>query len=251
MAMLGANELVVCDRALREGLIVDWMLRNGLLADRFAFQSTIRERTVRHLARTHAVDAVRADRVAAHALALYDRTRGLLHDDRGDGRQLLWAAAQLHTCGKQINIAAYHKHTWYLIRHGELLGYSEAEHLMVAAIARYHRRGLPKKRHESWQVIEGRENRQTVSSMALLLRLAAALDRRPQALIGSLKVKAVGPKAAATGVRILLLPHPAEAGHPEPDLSLECWSLRSCADVVAEASGLALGVEGPEGLIPA
>ena len=38
MEMLGARELVVCDRALREGLIVDWMLRNDLLGDRFAFQ---------------------------------------------------------------------------------------------------------------------------------------------------------------------------------------------------------------------
>ena len=44
----------------------------------------------------------------------------------------------------------------------------------------------------------------------------------------------------------LLQPQPAEAGLLEPDLSLECWSLRSCADAVAEASGLALVVEGPE-----
>ena len=50
---------------------------------------------------------------------------------------------------------------------------------MVAAIARYHRRSLPKKRHESWQLIEGREQRRTVSAMALLLRLAVAMDRRP------------------------------------------------------------------------
>ena len=40
--------------------------------------------------------------------------------------------------------------------HAQLLGYSDMEHLMVAAIARYHRRSLPKKRHESWQLIEGR-----------------------------------------------------------------------------------------------
>jgi exopolyphosphatase/guanosine-5'-triphosphate,3'-diphosphate pyrophosphatase len=147
MAMLGAADLVVCDRALREGLIVDWMLRNQLLGDRFAFQSTIRQRTVLHLAQRFGVERQRADRVAAHALSLYDQTGGLLHHDGGAGRELLWAAAQLHTCGKSLNIAAYHKHTWYLIRHGELLGYSQAEHLMVAAIARYHRRGLPKKRH--------------------------------------------------------------------------------------------------------
>lgn len=29
MAMLGARELVISERALREGLIVDWMLRKG------------------------------------------------------------------------------------------------------------------------------------------------------------------------------------------------------------------------------
>ncbi len=244
MAMLQVQELVVCDRALREGLIVDWMLRNGLLGDRFAFQSTIRERTVRHLARTHGVDRLRADRVAAHALAFYDQTRGLLHEDTGPGRLLLWAAAQLHTCGKQINIAAYHKHTWYLIRHGELLGYCEADHLMVAAIARYHRRGLPKKRHESWQQIKGRDNRQTVASMALLLRLAAALDRRPADGIAAVQVEAEGSRNGGPATLVVTL-LPAAGNGPAADLSLERWSLRSCGPAVLEAAGLRLQVPEP------
>jgi exopolyphosphatase/guanosine-5'-triphosphate,3'-diphosphate pyrophosphatase len=241
MDLLGSQELVVCDRALREGLIVDWMLRNQLLGDRFSFQSSIRERTVLHLAQSFGIDRERADRVAAYALSLYDQTRGTLHHDGGEGRALLWAAAQLHTCGKSINISAYHKHTWYLIRHGELLGYSQAEHLMVAAIARYHRRSLPKKRHESWQLIEEREQRRTVFSMALLLRLAAALDRRPARLIGALRVH-----QPDDGVLELeLVPHAAEPGEPVADLGLERWSLRSCAEVVAEASGLELRVREP------
>ena len=249
MAMLQVKELVVCDRALREGLIVDWMLRNGVLGDRFAFQSTIRERTVLHLAQRFGVDRARADRVAAHALSLYDQSRGLLHHDGGPGRELLWAAAQLHTCGKSINISAYHKHSWYLIRHGELLGYSEAEHLMVAAIGRYHRRSLPKKRHESWQLIEDRDQRRTVASMALLLRLAAALDRRPAPVIGALQVRPLqdaGPKQPATGVCIALEAMAPAPGQPALDLSLERWSLRSCAEVVLEACGLALRVPEPE-----
>ena len=37
MQMLGVDELVLSERALREGLIVDWMLRHGLLEDRFSF----------------------------------------------------------------------------------------------------------------------------------------------------------------------------------------------------------------------
>ena len=203
------------------------MLRNGLLVDRFTFQSTIRRRTVLHLARTYGVDTGRSDRVASHALSLYDQTRGLLHDDDGDGRALLWAAAQLHACGKHVNIAAYHKHTWYLIRHGELLGYSEAEHLMVAAIARYHRRSLPKKRHESWQLIEAGQQRHTVFTMALLLRLAAALDRRPASGIVAITVSADTDRAhQPRGFTIGLQAGPPSDGEPPLDLSLEEWSLR-------------------------
>jgi exopolyphosphatase/guanosine-5'-triphosphate,3'-diphosphate pyrophosphatase len=247
MAMLQVPDLVICDRALREGLIVDWMLRNQLLDDRFAFQSTIRERTVLHLARGFGVDLPRAERVAAHALSLYDQTRGLLHQDAGEGRQLLWAAAMLHTCGQHINIGAYHKHSWYLIRHGELLGYTEAEHLMVAAIARYHRRSLPKKRHEAWQLIEGRAARQTVASMALLLRLAAALDRRPQAVIEHLVVQAPRGGLAEGGVLPIQLRAITQgAAEGSIDLSLERWSLQGCSDAVQEACGLELSVTASE-----
>ncbi|MFO0016345.1 MAG: Ppx/GppA phosphatase family protein [Synechococcaceae cyanobacterium] len=252
MAMLKVEQLVVCERALREGLIVDWMLRNDLLPDRFAFQSTIRERTVLHLARRYGVDLERADRVANLALQLYAQSRGILHQDDGSGRILLWAAAQLHACGKHINIGAYHKHTWYLIRHGELLGYSQAEHLMVAAIARYHRRGLPKKRHESWQLIESREDRRTVSTMALLLRLAAALDRRPQPPLEGLKLREKPPQEGRPRrLEITLLPKAAVAHGPaaveaSADLSLECWSLQSCAAAVAETCGLELKVSSAE-----
>ncbi|MEB3306683.1 MAG: Ppx/GppA phosphatase family protein [Cyanobacteriota bacterium] len=239
MGMLGMTELIICERALREGLIVDWMLRKQLLGDQFSFQSTIRERTVLHLARRFGVDPARADRVAAHALSLYDQTRGRLHQDAGGGRQLLWAAAQLHTCGKWINISAYHKHTWYLIRHGELLGYSQQEHLMVAAIARYHRRSLPKKRHESWQLIEGRDQRRTVDTMALLLRLAAALDRRPAGVIEAIRVQPAGPGA----LELELLPATNAVGEEPIDVSLECWSVLSCAQVVREATGLSIRVK--------
>ena len=230
MKMLAVDELVLSERALREGLIVDWMLRHGLLEDRFSFQSSIRQRTVIHQVQRFAVNQRRAERVASHALSLYDHTRGVMHDDDGQGRELLWAAAMLHACGQHINLSAYHKHSWYLIRHGELLGYSEHEHLMVAAIARYHRRSLPKKRHDSWQALVLREHRRLVQDMALLLRLAAALDRRPEPVVASLRVKA---KPGLLSLELV----------PErlnQNLSLEQWSLESCADVLREACGVKL-----------
>ena len=232
MQMLGVDELVLSERALREGLIVDWMLRQGFLEDRFSYQSSIRQRTVIHQVKRFAVNQPRAERVAANALALYDSTRGVMHHDDGQGRELLWAAAMLHTCGQHINLSAYHKHTWYLIRHGELLGYSEAEHLMVAAIARYHRRSLPKKRHDSWQALASREDRRRVGEMALLLRLAAALDRRPEPVVESLQVT-----LTAGELNIGLVPE-----RRNQNLSLERWSLEACAEAVRTAAGVRLSV---------
>ena len=232
MRMLEVDELVLSERALREGLIVDWMLRHGLLEDRFSFQSSIRQSTVIHQAKRFAVNQSRAERVAAHALTLYDCSRGVMHEDDGHGRELLWAAAMLHTCGQHINLSAYHKHSWYLIRHGELLGYSESEHLMVAAIARYHRRSLPKKRHDSWQVLPTRDNRRLVGEMALLLRLAAAIDRRPEPVVESLRVT-----AKPGSLQLELVPE-----RRNQNLSLERWSLENCADVVRSAVGVRLDV---------
>lgn len=233
MQMLGVDELVLSERALREGLIVDWMLRHGLLEDRFSFQSSIRQRTVIHQVQRFAVNQTRAERVASHALSLYDNTHGTLHRDDGSGRDLLWAAAMLHACGQHINLSAYHKHSWYLIRHGELLGYSEAEHLMIAAISRYHRRSLPKKRHESWQALPTRDNRRTVSEMSLLLRLAAALDRRPEPVVRTLVTEVVGHDLV-----LELVPE-----RLNQNVSLEQWSLESCSEVVKTVTGLTLRVK--------
>ena len=103
---------------------------------------------------------------------------------------------------------------------------------MIAAIARYHRRSLPKKRHEAWQALQTRQNRRTVSEMALLLRLAAALDRRPDPVVETLEVE-------ITDSSIILALVPERLNQ---NLSLEQWSLESCEDIVREVTGLSLKV---------
>ena len=231
MQMLDMDDLVLSERALREGLIFDWMLRKGFLHDRFSFQSSIRERTVIHQAQRFAVDRRRAERVARNATSLYKSTLGILHHDKGDGRDLLWAAAMLHACGQHINLSSYHKHSWYLIRHGELLGYSDVEHLMVAAIARYHRRSLPKKRHEAWQAFSKREHRRIVSEMAILLRLAVSLDRRPENVVDFIEVQ-------ANSSELIFALHSIGG----QDLSLEKWSLMNSSSIIRDTYGLEMKV---------
>ena len=110
MTMVDVNEIILSERAIREGLVVDWMCRNNYLKDQLSFQGSIRERTVIHQAKRFGVNSKRSESVSEFALAFYDHTNGILHNDNGGGRDLLWAAAKLHACGKHINISAYHKH---------------------------------------------------------------------------------------------------------------------------------------------
>tara|TARA_Y100001968_G_scaffold309723_1_gene329847 strand:+ start:10698 stop:12338 length:1641 start_codon:yes stop_codon:yes gene_type:complete len=222
--MLGIDEIVLSERALREGLVVNWMLRNGFLQDRLSLQGNIRKRTVLHQAKRFAVNTHRAKRVAKIALRIYDSTYGSLHEDQGDGRDLLWAASMLHACGQHINLSGYHKHSWYLIRHGELLGYSHLEHLMVAGIARYHRKNFPKKRHEAWQCLENRHNRKIVYEMSIILRLAASLDRRPEPAIESIEVN-----VDTSGILLRLVPVKIDQ-----NIGLEQWSLKNALMMIKD-----------------
>ena len=73
-------------------------------------------------------------------------------------------------------------------------GYSEAETNIIASIARYHRKTLPKKRHESWQNLISKEDKTLVLEMSLILRLAASLDQRPDKVISCLLYTSPSPR---------------------------------------------------------
>lgn len=178
MTLLNVETLVICERALREGVIVDWMLTHGLIEDRLRYQGSVRQRSVIRLARKYQTDLERSKRVADFALSLFDQTKGQLHIWDGEERELLWAAAILHNCGHFVNHSSHHKHSYYLIRHGGLLGYTETEIETIANLARYHRRSAPKKKHENYRNLVSKKHRQVVTQLSALLRLAVALDRR-------------------------------------------------------------------------
>ena len=241
MELLNAQEMVLCKRALREGLIVNWMLRHNLIVDRFAYQSNIRRRTILHQAQKYGVDRERAERVARHALILFEGCRYDLDPVTAEARELLWGAAMLHACGRHISsVGGYHKHSWYLVRHCTLLGYSESEHLILAALVRYHRRSSPRKRHEAWLSLQDAGQQRCVQQLSPLLRIAVALDRRPQAVVERLDVV-----LTAKTMTVRLTPFPGA------NVSLECWSLDNCRTEIEPALGRKLRVEVVEALAAA
>ena len=233
MEMLDFNELIISERALREGLVVDWMLRKGIIKNELNIQSNIRKTTIVHQARKFGVDNTRAEKVIDIAFQIYDQTKNIFHSDNDPkAKELLWAASNLYNCGKYVNVGSYHKHSWYLIKNCELLGYSEAETNIIASIARYHRKTLPKKRHESWQNLISKEDKTLVLEMSLILSLAAALDQRPDKVISSVQIK-----LQENNLTFQLLP--LDRNH---DLLLEKWNLGLCRNVIKELKNLELKV---------
>lgn len=220
MTLLEAEQLTFCSRALREGLIVDWMLTQGLIEDRLRFQSSVRQRQVLKLAHKYHVEMPYAERVADFSVSLFDQTQGILHHWGSWERELLWAAAILHNSGHFISHASHHKHSYYLIRHGELLGFNEEEVEIIANLARYHRKSTPKKKHEHFQNLPKEEHQKIILELSPLLRLSSALDRRRSHIIASLicqfKPQTGDPKA----MHLIL-----QATDPEDDCALEIWSL--------------------------
>ncbi|MCC5636597.1 Ppx/GppA family phosphatase [Nostoc sp. CHAB 5844] len=217
MTLLGLDAVTLCGRALREGVIVDWMLTHGLIEDRLRYQSSIRQRSVLKQVSKYHINIEHSDRVAIFALSLFDQTQGILHNWGDDERQLLWAAAILHNCGHYISHSSHHKHSYYLIRNGELLGYTETEIEIIANLARYHRKSSPKKKHENFRNLLSKNQRQIVCQLSAILRLAVALDRRQIGAISQARCKYY---PDVQEVHLSIFP-----SHPNDDCSLEMWNL--------------------------
>jgi exopolyphosphatase/guanosine-5'-triphosphate,3'-diphosphate pyrophosphatase len=232
MTLLGSESVTVCERSLREGVIVDWMLAHGLIEDKLRYQSSVRERNVLKLANKYHINLEYSDRVAKFAESLFDQTQGTLHHWGADERQLLWAAAILHNCGHYISHSSHHKHSYYLIRNGELLGYTETEIEIIANLARYHRKSPPKKKHESYQSLLTKEQRQIVSQLSAILRLSVALDRRQIGAIAQVKCEYY---PQFRQVNLLIFP-----SQPDDDCALELWSLDYKKGVFEEEFGVKL-----------
>lgn len=220
MTLVAGRQLTFCGRSLREGLIVDWMLSHGLIEDRLRFQSSVRRRHTLKLANKYQVELEYAQRVAEFAVSLFDQTQGILHQWRDEDRELLWVAAMLHNCGHFVSHSAHHKHSYYLIRYGDLLGFNEDEMEVIANLARYHRKSAPKKKHENYQRLPSDQDRQRVSELSPLLRLATALDRRRVNAIRALHCRY---EPSPTKPKILHLG--LDPFHPEDKCGLEIWSL--------------------------
>jgi len=223
-----AKEIVLCDWALREGLLIDYMQAHPRSVARAEAYPDVRRRSVVSLAEKCGYDEPHARQVARLALDLFDGTHRL-HGLGARERSLLEFAALLHDVGRHISYPGRHKHTFYLIRNGDLRGFHPMDIEVLALVGRYHRQGMPRKKNTVFAALP-REERRAVRILSGLLRLADALDRSHRAV-----VKALSVREDRGGLRLRC--------EVEGDAGLEQWAARRRLELLAGTLERPLGLE--------
>ena len=187
VALLGAEEIILCDLALREGLVLDYIARNRAQIARADRYPDIRRRSVVELGERCRWYPDHARQVARLALSLFDQTcahHGLAQRER----EWIEFAALLHDVGGHIAYVEHDKHSYYLIRNGGLRGFEPEEVEAIALMARYHRRGRPQKSNAAFASLR-RTARRAVRAGAAMLRMAESLDRSHAQLIERIELQ--------------------------------------------------------------
>ena len=225
---LGREEIVVSERALREGLVVDYLERNIALARTLGDERTNRFDATHALARRFNGNGVHENHVGTLALQLFDGLAELHRFEPAD-RDLLFAAALVHDVGRAIAASAHHKHGAYIVRNAPPAGWRPEEVELIAALVRYHRKSPPKPTHVEWADATPL-GRAKIEGLAAMLRVADGLDRRHIGSVESLDVR-IG--SAQIVVRVHAF------GEAEPEME----GARYKADMLERAFGRRLRFE--------
>lgn len=178
------NELMISESALREGMVIDYLL-NHVEAYRKTHEFLdVRRKSVIELAQRFQWDKTHSSHVAKLAVRLFDLFKPL-HHLSDQYRDLLEYAALLHNIGCFISMTGHHKHSFYIIQNGGLRGFSPDEIQLVANIVRYHRKSTPSLKHQNFKALSS-EKRQVVKRLSEILRLANALDRGHRQIVQTL-----------------------------------------------------------------
>lgn len=209
------KEITISDKAIREGLIYDFIQKNKEKIRIEQEVPNVRLRNVISLARRCQYPKVHSHHVARLATLLFDQTR-TLHQLGEQEREWLEYAAILHDVGYVINPRQHHKHGYYLITNSDLAGFTSDEIEIIANLTRYHRRAHPGPRHVAYQSLS-LADRKKVGVLSAMLRIADGLDRSHFSIVRDLDVH------VGKGVTIKL--------NVSGDSELEIWTAQNRADL--------------------
>lgn len=175
MKLTGATELLLCDAAIREGVVYERLLRADS-GTRRGDTPDVRRNSVLRLVRVCGQDLPHTREIVKLALQLFDQTV-TVHRLGGAARELLEYAAHLHDVGRMVGFERHEQLSYFIVRYGDLRGFTDQELETLALIARFHRRAKPKVRFDEFARLSP-SAQQCVTLGAAILRVAEGLDRR-------------------------------------------------------------------------
>jgi exopolyphosphatase / guanosine-5'-triphosphate,3'-diphosphate pyrophosphatase len=223
----GFDEIEVSEAGLREGIFFERLLDDS---DPPLFED-VRRDSVINLARRYRTDDAHVSHVAKLSLELFDSLgEAGVHEYGEDERDLLWAACELHDIGVAIDYDDHHHHSAYLILNSGLAGYTSREQVMIAVIARYHRKGDPD--GDSLGDLAKKGDKSRLRLLSGIIRLTEQLERSRDQSVASVAVR-------ASDGKVVLFP---EFGSGDPSVPL--WSARRSADLLADAVDREVEIQG-------
>jgi len=197
-------------------------LRDGLLAQMAAdFDHATRsgrqveserQDSIRAALEHYHVDEDHAMRVRDTALQLVKALRRI-HRLPYEYNEWLSAAAMLCEVGDYVNRNGRHRHTYYIISHSEILGYTPQQRRIIAAIARYLGKSRPSPGDRPIQPLAASDQKH-IPKASLLLRLASALNLGRSGALKKFRVR-----IHSTSVELVLVPR------PRLSVDLELWAV--------------------------
>jgi exopolyphosphatase/guanosine-5'-triphosphate,3'-diphosphate pyrophosphatase len=234
METVGAQTILISDRALREGIIVDRLARDERPDTQEdvegAAPAGARLRSIRQLMRSTNVDDAHAAHIVRLSLARFDQWKALGLHDYGRARELLEYAALLHDCGFFVSHTDHQKHSYYLIRNSEILGFNDREIEIIANIALYHRKARPRRKHPQFAALDS-QAQNVIRVLSCALRLAEALDRGHLMLIRGVNCEHL---TKPNRIRMQVM--------TTGDAQLELWAAQAQAEIFQKTFGLPLEV---------
>ncbi|WP_321372367.1 Ppx/GppA phosphatase family protein [uncultured Desulfuromusa sp.] len=168
------NQLRINAQGIREGLILQSMHKRDLISE--PEQPRDWRNSILEFAGSCRFDKLHSLQVNHLAQKIFTAVAPM-NQLTSRHAELLEAAAILHDIGYFISYDRHHKHSYHLIRHANLFGFTPREREIIANLARYHRKAKPKKNHDNFSALNP-EDQKLVRQLGGILRLADGLDRR-------------------------------------------------------------------------
>jgi len=176
------SKIYIPDISLRDGLLYDMISKKD--NNFFNYLEKQLEISSINIGRSFNFDENHSLKVKELALKLFDKTK-FLHQLGEIERCYLLVASILHDIGSAISNSSHHKHSLYIIKTKNFFYLNENEVKIIANVARYHRRSIPKNTHQDYMELSNRD-RMIVMKLASILRIADSLDNTHLQLVSDI-----------------------------------------------------------------